>query len=105
MYNDFMTFKDIENTIREKLSYAPQIGAKIKLNLGDDGIIFIDGTQNPAIMSNDDCEADTTFVCSTDLFKSIIDGTQDATMAFMTGKLKIQGSKGYALKIAELLGD
>ncbi len=100
-----MTFKNIEKTISNKLSYAPQIGAKIKLDFGDEGIIFIDGTQSPAIMSNDDYEADTTFICSTDLFKSIIDGSQDATMAFMTGKLKIQGSKGYALKIASMLED
>ena len=100
-----MTFENIEKTIREKLSYAPQLGAKIKLDFGDDGLILIDGTQNPAVMSNDDDDADTTFVCSLDLFNKIIDGTQDPTMAFMTGKLKIQGSMGYAMKISALLGD
>ncbi len=100
-----MTFENIEKTIREKLSYAPQLGAKIKLDFGDDGLILIDGTQNPAVMSNDDDDADTTFVCSLDLFNKIIDGTQDPTMAFMTGKLKIQGSMGYAMKISALLED
>ena len=100
-----MTFENIEKTIREKLSYAPQLGAKIKLDFGDDGLILIDGTQNPAVMSNDDDDADTTFVCSLDLFNQIIDGTQDPTMAFMTGKLKIQGSMGYAMKISALLED
>lgn len=101
----FMTFENIEKTIREKLSYAPQIGAKIKLDFGDDGLILIDGTQTPAVMSNDDDDADTTFVCSLSLFNEIIDGTQDPTMAFMTGKLKIQGSMGYAMKISALLED
>ncbi|PCI97087.1 MAG: SCP-2 sterol transfer family protein [Alphaproteobacteria bacterium] len=100
-----MTFENIEKTIREKLSYAPQLGAKIKLDFGDDGLILIDGTQNPAVMSNDDDDADTTFLCSLDLFTKIADGTQDPTMAFMTGKLKIQGSMGYAMKISALLGD
>ena len=100
-----MTFENIENTIREKLSYAPKLGAKVKLDFGDDGIIHIDGTQNPAVMSNDDDDADTTFVCSLDLFTKIADGTQDPTMAFMTGKLKVQGSMGYAMKIASLLED
>lgn len=100
-----MTFENIEKTIREKLIYAPQLGAKIKLDFGGDGIIHIDGTQNPAVMSNEDADADTTFVCSLGLFESIIDGTQDPTMAFMTGKLKIQGSMGYAMKISALFDD
>lgn len=100
-----MTFENIEKTIREKLSYAPQLGAKIKLDFGDDGLILIDGTQTPAVMSNDDDDADTTFLCSLSLFNEIIDGTQDPTMAFMTGKLKIQGSMGYAMKISALLED
>ncbi len=30
---------NIEKSIREKLSYAPQLGAKIKFDLGDDGLI------------------------------------------------------------------
>ncbi len=100
-----MTFENIEKTIRDKLSYAPQLGAKIKFDFGDDGLIFIDGTQSPAVMSNEDEGADTTFSCSLELFEKIADGTQDATMAFMMGKLKIQGSMGHAMKLASLLGD
>ncbi len=105
MYTVCMIFENIEKTIREKLSYAPEIGAKIKFDFGDDGIIFIDGTQNPAIMSNEDESADTTFCCSLELFQKIVDGTQDATLAFMMGKLKIQGSMGYAMKLSSLLSD
>ena len=100
-----MTFENIEKAMSDKLSHAPKLGAKIKFNFGDEGIIFIDGTQNPAVMSNDDCEADTTFICTVELFQKIIDGTQDATMAFMSGKLKVQGSMGYALKLSSLFSD
>ena len=100
-----MTIENIEKAIREKLSYAPQLGAKIKFDCGDDGVVFIDGTQNPAVMSNEDQDADTTFVCTAEVLNSIIDGTQDPTMAFMTGKLKVQGSMGHALKIAGMLED
>ncbi len=105
MYNSSMTFEDIEKTMREKLSYAPQLGAKIKFNFGDEGVIFIDGTQSPAIMSNEDESADTTFTCSLELFEKIANGTQDPTMAYMMGKLKIQGSMGQAMKLASLLSD
>ncbi len=105
MYSVYMAFDTIEKIIRDKLSYAPQLGAKIKFDFGDEGVIFIDGTQNPAVMSNEDEAADTTFSCSLDLFQKIADGTQDATMAFMMGKLKIQGSMGHAMKLSALLSD
>ncbi len=97
-----MTVDYIKKMLEEKLAYAPQLGAKIKLDFGDDGLLFIDGTQAPAIVNNDDVEADTTFVCSMDLLQAIVAGTQDPTMAFMTGKLKIKGSMGYALKLSSL---
>jgi len=105
MYSACMSFETIEKSIKDKLAYAPQLDAKIKFDFGDEGLIFIDGTQNPATMSNDDEDADTTFICSLDLFKKIADGSQDATMAYMTGKLKIQGSMGHALKLSSLLSD
>lgn len=105
MYNVCMNIDDFEKQIREKLNYAPAIGAKIKLDLGDDGVLFIDGTSSPPDISREDAEADTTFVCSLDVIKNIISGAQDPTMAFMTGKLKVQGSMGYALKLSSLLED
>ncbi len=105
MYNVSMSFTDIENKLREKLSYAPQLGAKIKFDFGDDGMIFIDGTQTPAVMNNEDEDADTVFLCKVDVFKSIVDGTQDPTMAYMMGKLKIKGSMGVAMKLNSLLED
>ncbi len=105
MYSVGMSIEDIQKAMQEKLSYAPEIGAKIKFNLGDDGIIFIDGTQNPPVLNNEDNPADTTFSCPIDVMKNIMAGTQDPTMAFMTGKLKVEGSMGYAMKIASMLED
>lgn len=100
-----MTREEIENLVKTKLQNVPSIGSKYKFDLGDDGIIFIDGTQTPAVVNDQDEDADTTFVCSLDLAKGIVDGTQDPTMAYMTGKLKIQGSMGHALKLASFLED
>ena len=105
MYSACMTLEDIERTVRKKLAHAPTLGARIKFNFGDDGIIFIDGTQNPAIVNNEDTEADTVFICSAEIFQNIINGSQDPTMAFMTGKLKIEGSMGHALKLNALFED
>ncbi len=105
MYTVCMNIDDIENTLKQKLTYAPPLGVKFKFDFGDEGILLVDGTQNPATVSREDTEADTTFVCSAEMFASIATGAQDPTMAFMTGKLKVQGSMGNALKLASLLED
>lgn len=98
-----MSKDTIHKAMMDKLEYAPQLGAKIKFDLGDDGFIFIDGTQSPPVMNEDDAEADTIFVVNVNTLQAIIDGTQDPTMAFMTGKMKVKGSMGYALKLSALL--
>lgn len=100
-----MSFESIEEKLKEKLQFAPEIGAKLKLNFGDEGVLFIDGTQTPPVITRDDDDADTTFECSTETFKQIVDGSLDPTMAFMTGKMKVHGSMGYALKVASMLED
>lgn len=100
-----MSLDNIENKLKEKLAYAPQIGATIKFDFGDDGVLFLDGTQSPPSITRDDAEADTTFVTSPQVLENIANGTQDPTMAFMTGKLKIKGSMGYAMKLSALLED
>lgn len=100
-----MTIDDIETTLKQKLAYAPPLGVRFKFDFGDEGTILVDGTQNPATVSREDADADTTFVCSAEMFANIANGSQDPTMAFMTGKLKVQGSMGNALKLASLLED
>jgi putative sterol carrier protein len=100
-----MSLEAIIQSIQDKLATAPQIGARLKFDFGPDGLIHMDATQNPVVFSQEDAEADTTFVCSVETFEKIIAGTQDPTMAFMTGKLQVKGSMGYAMKLNSILGD
>jgi len=100
-----MTLEIIRKSIEEKLKLAPALGAKYKVDFSDEGCLLVDATQNPAIISEEDGEADTTFVCTSAVFSDILNGVQDPTMAFMTGKLKIEGSMGYAMKLNSILGD
>ena len=50
-----------------------------------------------------DEEADVTMTATTEVFKAILDGEMYPTMAFMSGKLKIDGSMGQAMKLAAVL--
>jgi putative sterol carrier protein len=47
-------------------------------------------------------DADVTISTSEETFQKIIDGEQNPTSAYMTGKLKIKGDMGAAMKLQKL---
>ncbi len=49
-----------------------------------------------------DGEADATISTSGDTFEKIVAGEQNPTTAYMTGKLKIKGDMGAAMKLQKL---
>jgi len=57
----------------------------------------------PNVVSNDDIPAKCTVIISMDNFMLMADGKLDGTSAFMSGKLKIQGDMGMAMKLGPLL--
>ena len=50
-----------------------------------------------------DGDADCTITASQDTFQELFDGELDPTAAFMTGKIKIDGDMGVAMKLGQLL--
>lgn len=104
-----MSLEDITEKIRQKLASAPGFRARIKFECGDEGVVFADTTQTPPVITHDasaaEAEADTTLSCSRDTLEALMTGKQDPNIAFMTGKLKVKGSMGVALKLNSLLED
>ena len=98
-----MTYDEIEKSIKDKLAMAPSLGVTFKFDFGDDGAVFVDGTQTPAVVSREGDDAETTVICSKETFKKILEGALDPTMAFMTGKVKIKGSMGNVTKLSSFL--
>ena len=47
-------------------------------------------------------DADCTFLASEETFEKIASGEQNATTAYMTGKLKIKGDMGAAMKLQKI---
>jgi putative sterol carrier protein len=47
-------------------------------------------------------DADTTFTASAESFEKIVSGEQNPTTAYMTGKLKVKGDMGAAMKLQKL---
>lgn len=51
-----------------------------------------------------DGEADVTLTAEAEVFRGILSGDVNPTMAFMTGKLKVDGNMGQAMKLGAVLG-
>ncbi len=100
-----MPLETVTEAIASKMALAAGLDAKVKFDFDEDGVIFVDATQNPPTISNEDQEADCTLKCSLDTFKGLMDGSQDPTMAFMMGKLKVDGSMGLAMKLNSIIED
>ena len=95
----------VTEKITRKVAQGPSINARVKFDFGDDGVIFIDATQSPAIVSHEDTESDTTLICSIETFAALMEGKQDPNVAFLMGKLKVKGSMGIAMKLNAMLED
>jgi len=97
---------DLE-TLTQKIASAvgenSGLGKVIKFDFGDAGKILIDAANVPNVVSNDDKPADTTIQISIDDLVAMGKGALDPMMAFMMGKMKIQGDMGVAQKLAPLL--
>lgn len=70
-----------------------------KFAIEDEGSLIID--ESGARAGDDD--ADVTLSASQDTFESILSGDLDATAAFMSGKLAIDGDMGAAMRLAQVL--
>jgi putative sterol carrier protein len=89
--------------IRSAVGDNSGLGKTVKLDLGDQGKIFIDGASVPNTVTNEDKPADSTVSMSWDDFMAVSEGRLDPMMAFMQGKLKIAGDMMIAQKLAPML--
>ncbi len=93
----------ITQEIAAKVGENSGLGKVVKIDFGDAGKILIDGASVPNTVTNDDGPADTTVQISVDDLMGLKNGTLDPMMAFMTGKLKVQGDIAIAQRLAPLL--
>jgi len=84
--------------LNEKIG-ASGFEGSAKFSIKDEGAIIIDGSG--AHISDD--EADVTLSATAETFRNILSGEQNPTAAFMTGKLKVDGDMGMAMRLAGVL--
>ena len=100
-----MSLADLTDKIRTATNGKESIEAKAKFDLGETGIVFLDGTVEPPVVSNDDGEADATLTLTPDVLGEILEGELDPTTAFMSGQLTVDGSMEVAMRLSDALQD
>ena len=84
--------------LNEKLAGADFDGTA-KFDIKDEGTVMMDSTGARAA----DEDADVTLSADAETFQAILSGDTNPTGAFMSGKLKIDGDMGMAMKLASVL--
>lgn len=105
-----MSLEALADQLKTQAAMNPPLGYRVLFDLGEDGSLLWDGTATPAEIGpvaegGGEPEADTVLRLALDDFRGLLAGSLDPTLAYMTGKLKISGSTGVAMKLAAMLGD
>ncbi|WP_119301989.1 SCP2 sterol-binding domain-containing protein [Dongia deserti] len=102
-----MDLTELTEEMRKRAGQNVKLGYKVKFILEEeDGIIFWDGTEHPPAIDNEDRpDATTTIRISAENLQKLMAGGLDPTLAYMTGKLKVEGSMGVALKLTSMFSD
>ncbi len=97
-----MEFSSIVENIAKRADAAKPLGNTLKFDFGDQKV-FIDGTGEANVVTEEDKEADTTLTLTLENFLKLTTGDLNPMMAVMSGKVKIAGDMGVAMKIQSLL--
>lgn len=96
----------VPNRLKEKPEVGQKINSTYKFVVSGDagGTWFVDLTVPGGAITTEDKEAKCTVTITDENLVAIVNGKLNPQMAFMSGKLKVAGDMGLALKLTALFG-
>jgi putative sterol carrier protein len=100
-----MSLAATTENVRTMTTAADALNATIKFAFnGGEGVVYIDGSDDPNQVHNEDKAADCTISIDKDDFDNMLAGNLNPMEAFMGGKLKVDGDMGVAMKLTSMFG-
>jgi putative sterol carrier protein len=93
-------FESLESRVDS--TKAKGMTASYKFVIDGAGTWHVDVDDGNVTVTEDDSEADCTITTSEETFRKIASGEQNPTAAYMSGKLKVKGDMGQAMKLQKL---
>ena len=93
-------FESLESRIDP--AKAAGMNASYKFVIDGAGTWNVDVDDGKVTVTENGSEADTTITTSAETFRKIANGEQNPTAAYMSGKLKVSGDIGQAMKLQKL---
>lgn len=101
IWNEIATQADAHPEYFQDISATYNVSVKTKEQDENTTLILNDGTYDISDGAADD--ADCSLFLNESNFKKLLQGNLNTTTAFMTGKLKVKGNIGLALKLEQTL--
>jgi putative sterol carrier protein len=99
-----MSLDPVIDRLRRRAADFAGLDARIKFVLEDEGAVLIDATSMPPVIAaGNGGEADCTIRLSRATLEQLLDGGLGPMWAYTTGRLKVEGSLGVAMKLASRL--
>ena len=93
-------FETLES--RVDASKAAGMTASYKFDIDGSGSWLVDVDEGKVTVTEDGGDADCTISTSSETFLKIANGEQNPTAAYMSGRLKVKGDMGQAMKLQKL---
>jgi putative sterol carrier protein len=99
-----MSARDFFDTLESRIDRSKTVGMNNSYLFDIDGAgkWKVDVHDGDVKVKENAEDADVTITTSEETFDKIVSGEQNATSAYMTGKLKVKGDMGAAMKLQKL---
>ncbi len=96
-----MSADNILAEVKTRAEQADALGKTLKFDFGDNQV-YIDGTGDSNVVTNDNKAADCEIAVSNEDFQSLLAGSLNPMAAVMGGQIKISGDMTVAMKLQSL---
>jgi|GEM_PF-1404267 len=100
-----MGLAELTERVRTEAARHPDFSHRVKLDLGQTGVILWDGTASPPAVSNENAAAEAAIGMTPETLSAILDRTLDPGDAWFDGLFTVEGSTAAALALGQLFVD